>query len=171
MNQDLCDKLWGARDLAGKIISSGATHVLWHVVHELHDIEEKTGLRWYLQLLNELFLYFFKYLCGQFRESVQSVYPETDYIHYTVIAVTVGLCRTFEVCVEFAQKQRVFAQSVPPWCQLRWRTREFVQKQRVFAQSVPLWCNPCGGGIEYLHRDPASRKRRRNGAKKGRALA
>jgi hypothetical protein len=22
---------------------------------------------------------------------------------------------------------------------------------------------PCGGGVEYLHRDPASRKRRRNG--------
>jgi hypothetical protein len=31
--------------------------------------------------------------------------------------------------------------------------------------------NPCGGGVEYLHRDPASRKRRRNGAKKGRAIA
>jgi hypothetical protein len=26
--------------------------------------------------------------------------------------------------------------------------------------------NPCGGGVEYLHRDPASRKRRRNGTKK-----
>jgi hypothetical protein len=25
---------------------------------------------------------------------------------------------------------------------------------------------PCGGGVEYLHRDPASRKRRRNGTKK-----
>jgi hypothetical protein len=23
--------------------------------------------------------------------------------------------------------------------------------------------DPCGGGVEYLHRDPASRKRRRNG--------
>jgi hypothetical protein len=31
--------------------------------------------------------------------------------------------------------------------------------------------DPCGGGVEYLHRDPASRKRRRNGAKKGRAIA
>jgi hypothetical protein len=31
--------------------------------------------------------------------------------------------------------------------------------------------NPCGGGVEYLHRDPTSRKRRRNGAKKGRAIA
>jgi hypothetical protein len=31
--------------------------------------------------------------------------------------------------------------------------------------------NPCGGGVEYLHRDPASRKRRRNGTKKGRAIA
>jgi hypothetical protein len=26
--------------------------------------------------------------------------------------------------------------------------------------------NPCGGGVEYLHREPASCKRRRNGAKK-----
>jgi hypothetical protein len=26
--------------------------------------------------------------------------------------------------------------------------------------------NPCGGGVKYLHRDPESRKRRRNGAKK-----
>jgi hypothetical protein len=34
-----------------------------------------------------------------------------------------------------------------------------------------LLANPCGGGVEYLHRDPASRKRRRNGAKKGRAIA
>jgi hypothetical protein len=25
--------------------------------------------------------------------------------------------------------------------------------------------NPCGGGVEYLHRDPASRKRRQNGTK------
>jgi hypothetical protein len=25
------------------------------------------------------------------------------------------------------------------------------------------WVNPCGGGVEYLHRDPASRKRWRNG--------
>jgi hypothetical protein len=31
--------------------------------------------------------------------------------------------------------------------------------------------NPCGGGVEYLHRDPASRKRRQNGAKKGHAIA
>jgi hypothetical protein len=33
----------------------------------------------------------------------------------------------------------------------------------------PLY--PCGGGVEYLHRDPASSKRRRNWAKKGRAIA
>jgi hypothetical protein len=26
--------------------------------------------------------------------------------------------------------------------------------------------NPCGGGVEYLHRDPASRKRRRKGSLK-----
>jgi hypothetical protein len=31
--------------------------------------------------------------------------------------------------------------------------------------------NPCGGGVEYLHREPASRKRRRNWTKKGRAIA
>jgi hypothetical protein len=31
--------------------------------------------------------------------------------------------------------------------------------------------NPCGGGVEYLHRETASRKRRRNGTKKGRAIA
>jgi hypothetical protein len=31
--------------------------------------------------------------------------------------------------------------------------------------------NPCGGGVEYLYRDPASRKRRRNGTKKVRAIA
>jgi hypothetical protein len=28
---------------------------------------------------------------------------------------------------------------------------------------VLLQTSPCGGGVEYLHRDPASRKRRRNG--------
>jgi hypothetical protein len=93
--------------------------------YEISGIEEKTSLRRYLQLWNELFIYFFKYLCGQFTEGVQSVYPVPDYIHYTVIAVIVGLCRTFEVCFEFAQKQRVFAQSVPLCCQLGWRTRHW----------------------------------------------
>jgi hypothetical protein len=31
--------------------------------------------------------------------------------------------------------------------------------------------NLCGGGVEYLHREPASHKRRRNGTKKGHAVA
>jgi hypothetical protein len=31
--------------------------------------------------------------------------------------------------------------------------------------------NPCGGRVEYLHCDPASRKRQRNGTKIGRAIA
>jgi hypothetical protein len=31
--------------------------------------------------------------------------------------------------------------------------------------------HPCEGGVEYLHRDPANRKRRRNGTKKSRAIA
>jgi hypothetical protein len=31
--------------------------------------------------------------------------------------------------------------------------------------------HPCGGGVEYLHRDPASRKKRRNETKKGGAIA
>jgi hypothetical protein len=38
-------------------------------------------------------------LCGQFTEGVQSVYPEPDYIHYTVIRVSVGLRRAFEICL------------------------------------------------------------------------
>jgi hypothetical protein len=46
-------------------------------------------------------MYFFKCLSGQLTECVQSVYPEPDYIHYTVTAVILELCRTFEVCVEF----------------------------------------------------------------------
>jgi hypothetical protein len=29
-----------------------------------------------------------------------------------------------------------------------------------------VFFNPCGGRVEYLHRDPASRKRRRNWTKK-----
>jgi hypothetical protein len=36
---------------------------------------------------------------------------------------------------------------------------------------LSIYVNPCGGGVEYLHREPASRKRRRNGTKKGRAIA
>jgi hypothetical protein len=36
---------------------------------------------------------------------------------------------------------------------------------------VTLRLYPCGGGVEYLHRDPASRKRRRNGTKRGRSIA
>jgi hypothetical protein len=35
-----------------------------------------------------------------------------------------------------------------------------------FGWQVTTKKNPCGGGVEYLHRDPASRKRRRNGTKK-----
>jgi hypothetical protein len=37
-------------------------------------------------------------------------------------------------------------------------------------KTIPV-INPCGGGVEYLHREPASRKRRRNGTKKGCAIA
>jgi hypothetical protein len=29
--------------------------------------------------------------------------------------------------------------------------------------NVNLYTHPCGGGFEYLHRDPASRRRRRKG--------
>jgi hypothetical protein len=51
----------------------------------------------------------------------------------------------------------------------------FMMMERNFtlkhASAVTQAKNPCGGGVEYLHRDPASRKRRRNGAKKGRAIA
>jgi hypothetical protein len=31
---------------------------------------------------------------------------------------------------------------------------------------IIITSNPCGGGVEYLHRESASRKRRRNGTKK-----
>jgi hypothetical protein len=30
-------------------------------------------------------------------------------------------------------------------------------------RSLELTADPCGGGVEYLHRDPASRRRRRKG--------
>jgi hypothetical protein len=36
----------------------------------------------------------------------------------------------------------------------------------VLLTALTLLHYPCGGGVEYLHRDPASRKRRRNGTKK-----
>jgi hypothetical protein len=29
-----------------------------------------------------------------------------------------------------------------------------------------VFTHPCGGGVEYLHRDPASRRRRRKGSLK-----
>jgi hypothetical protein len=37
--------------------------------------------------------------------------------------------------------------------------------QRGYKENNPKtdWPNPCGGGVEYLHRDPASRMRRRKG--------
>jgi hypothetical protein len=41
----------------------------------------------------------------------------------------------------------------------------------VMKSSYLVGVNPCGGGVEYLHRDPASRKGRRNGTKKGCAIA
>jgi hypothetical protein len=44
-----------------------------------------------------------------------------------------------------------------------------VAKSRIIEVFEEL--NPCGGGVEYLHREPASRKRRQNGTKKGRAIA
>jgi hypothetical protein len=45
------------------------------------------------QVLRDIYNYeiYFKYLGGQFTEGIQNVYPEPDYIHYTVIGVTVGL--------------------------------------------------------------------------------
>jgi hypothetical protein len=50
----------------------------------------------------------------------------------------------------------------------------------IWTYGIELWgcvkpsnfkINPCGGGVQYLHRDPVSRQRRRNGTKKGRAIA
>jgi hypothetical protein len=38
-------------------------------------------------------------------------------------------------------------------------SRDYILKEKHIAQSV----SPCGGGIEYLHRDPASRRRRQKG--------
>jgi hypothetical protein len=32
-----------------------------------------------------------------------------------------------------------------------------------FQETSIQWEHPCGGGVEYLHRDPASRRRRRKG--------
>jgi hypothetical protein len=92
-------------------LSDNTTHVLWRVAHDLRDIEDETGLKSYLQLRNDLCIYLFKYVCRQFTESVQSVYPEPDYIHYAVIAVIVGLCRKFGVCVGFVQNRRVYSHS------------------------------------------------------------
>jgi hypothetical protein len=34
-----------------------------------------------------------------------------------------------------------------------------------FPMDSNVTANPCGGGVEYLYRDPASRKKRRNGTK------
>jgi hypothetical protein len=49
-----------------------------------------------------------------------------------------------------------------------------VSTQNYIAEFVGIFTacqKPCGGGVEYLHREPASRKKRRNGTKKGRAIA
>jgi hypothetical protein len=43
--------------------------------------------------------------------------------------------------------------------------------QSLLHLSLTPCINPCGGGVEYLHREPASHKRRRNGTKKGHAIA
>jgi hypothetical protein len=108
VNQDLCDKIWEAIHLAGRIIFIKQP-MFSDAFYELNNIEKKTGRRWHLQLWNQLFIYFFKYICGQITVGVQSVYPEPDHIHYTVIAVTLRLCRTFVVYVEFVHKQRVYS--------------------------------------------------------------
>jgi hypothetical protein len=42
---------------------------------------------------------------------------------------------------------------------------------KTVSRYIYIEVNPCGGGVEYLHRKPASRKRRRNGTKKARAIA
>jgi hypothetical protein len=34
---------------------------------------------------------------------------------------------------------------------------------RAVSSLHPIRADPCGGGVEYLHRDPASRRRRRKG--------
>jgi hypothetical protein len=47
----------------------------------------------------------------------------------------------------------------------------YLQNQQRMNYFLNYMINPCGGGVEYLHCEPASRKRRRNGTKKGRAIA
>jgi hypothetical protein len=57
-------------------------------------------------------------------------------------------------------------------------TSETVFEMFYFTKLTGMLCvcvrervNPCGGGVEYLHHDPASRKRRRNGTIIGCAIA
>jgi hypothetical protein len=49
--------------------------------------------------------------------------------------------------------------------------RRWLDNIKIDLREIGWDVNPSGGGVEYLHRDPASRKRRRNGAKKGHAIA
>jgi hypothetical protein len=76
---------------------------------------------------------------------------------------------------------RVRRQFYKPLPENRWRHRRLRIFSTCCSEVQSVWIsdsgivtcryNPCGGGVEYLHRDPASRKRWRNGTKKGRAVA
>jgi hypothetical protein len=43
------------------------------------------------------------------------------------------------------------------------RQTDWLTISRNVTLTLTLTVNPCGGGVEYLHRDPASRRRRRKG--------
>jgi hypothetical protein len=71
----------------------------------------------------------------------------------------ITLCKFFE--------EEHFEESV--WAS-KW-VRGLENRNQRRTEGIILNLNPCGGGVEYLHREPASRKRQRNGTKNGRAIA
>jgi hypothetical protein len=77
----------------------------------------------------------------------------------------------FSVETWFRDKQSVTRESLQGnytyHCYATTETRvsmEVVQQNKTTnGRAYPSKYNPCGGGVEYLHRDPASRRRRRKG--------
>jgi hypothetical protein len=62
--------------------------------------------------------------------------------------------------IEYARNNRVI---VGNGVFLRGPCRDFIRKGQSQLLGTFLKALPCGGGVEYLHRDPASRRRRRKG--------
>jgi hypothetical protein len=111
------------------------------------------------------------YIITQHDHKIQTWTQTCSYRNLQWILKLVFLCETQSILHMEIKLSHSQGNSEIQWSGDTALSKRIAWDVTIFAPILTIQINPCGGGVEYLHRDPASRKRRRNGAKKGRAIA